>query len=152
MNQKGFSLIELMVGISIIGILMALTLTGISSSRAAARDAKRKADLELIRSGLEIYKADCDEYPTTASLVGGQILAGDGSPSACATNNTYISSVPVDPISPARRYRYARLTTSTYAICAALEKGGGGAVSCGSYVNCGSGTETVNCNYQLTNP
>ena len=146
-NTTGFSLIELLVVISIIGILMALSLFGISSSREASRDAVRKGDLELIRGGLEIYKADCNDYP--ASITKDQPLVGDGTPaSTCLAANTYISSVPKDPLDDARLYRYARLTPTTYVICAALEKGTGPPVGCG--VNaCGVG---ISCNYSVTNP
>jgi general secretion pathway protein G len=141
-NQLGFTLIELLVVISIIGILMALSIFGIQGARESSRDARRKADLELIRSGLEIYKSDCGDYPAALTSP----LVGDGSPASCATTNTYISTVPTDPTSPARTYLYSRPTTSTYEMCAALEQGSG-TVTCGGSSNCG---ET--CNYKVTNP
>lgn len=147
--SKGFTLIELMVVLSIIGVLMALTLTGIGSSRIVARDATRKADLELIRGGLEIYKADCNSYPAasyTTDIVGGLPLQGIGTPTACATENYYISAIPDDPVT-SRYYRYAPTATG-YEICAALEKGSG-AVTCGGSPNCGT---TSLCNYKVTNP
>lgn len=144
--EDAFSLIELLVVISIIGIVMALSLFGISSSRETARDANRKADLELIRSGLELYKADCNDYP--AGITGGSALVGDGTPSTCLSTNTYISSVPKDPLDTARLYRYSRLTTTTYEVCAALEKGTG-SVTCAGYTNCGTG---ISCNYKVANP
>lgn len=114
----GFTLIELLVVISIIGILMAISLFGMQGARESSRDARRKSDLEMIRSGLEIYKSDCNIYP--ASL--GSSLVGSGSPTSCAVANTYISSVPKDPLDPARVYTYTRLTTSTYTLCASLEQ------------------------------
>jgi prepilin-type N-terminal cleavage/methylation domain-containing protein len=119
-NTAGFTLIELLVVISIIGILMAVSLFGLQGARESSRDARRKADLEMIRSGLEIYKSDCNIYP--ASL--GSPLIGSGSPTSCAVANTYISTVPSDPLSPARVYTYTRLTTSTYTLCATLEQTG----------------------------
>lgn len=146
--NKAFSLIELLVVISIIGILLALSLFGIANSRESARDAKRRADLELIRSGLEIYKADCNRYPLTAQVIGGSPLIGNPPPTTCAAANTYISSVPKDPLDTARLYRYARLTLTSYEICAALEKGTG-SVTCAGYTNCGTG---ISCNYKVTNP
>lgn len=145
--RKGFTLIEMLVVLTIIGIVMALSLFGISSSRETARDANRKADLELIRSGLEIYKADCNDYPPSASIIGGSPLVGDGTPTTCASTNTYIASIPKDPLDTARLYRYARLTPTTYVICAALENGMG-AIGCGVSA-CGAG---VSCNYSVTNP
>ena len=140
--KRGFTLIELLVVISIIGILMAISLFGLQGARESSRDARRKSDLELIRSGLEIYKSDCNIYP--ASL--GSSLVGSGSPTSCAITNTYISSVPVDPLSSARSYRYARISTATYELCASLEQGGS-TVTCGGSSNCG-----ITCNYKITNP
>lgn len=118
--SKGFTLIEMMVVMSIIGILMALTLTGIGSSRKGARDARRKVDLETIRSGLEMYKSDCNFYPSTDEIMDGDYLNGDN----CSTPNTniYIQLIPKDPLDPARVYAYTRLTTSTYTLCATLEQ------------------------------
>ena len=91
--KTGFTLIELLVVISIIGILMAISLFGLQGARESSRDARRKSDLEMIRSGLEIYKSDCDIYPATL----GTSLVGSGSPTSCSIANTYISSVPLDP-------------------------------------------------------
>ncbi len=141
-NNFGFTLVELLVVIGIIAVLMGISFFGLQGARESSRDAKRKADLELIRSGLEIYKSDCDIYPATL----GTSLAGSGSPASCAVGNTYISSVPVDPLNPNRTYLYARLTTTTYAICTSLEQGGS-AVTCGGSSNCGA-----TCNYKVTNP
>ncbi len=140
--KTGFTLIELLVVISIIGILIGISLFGMQGARESSRDARRKADLEMIRSGLEIYKSDCNIYP--ASL--GTSLVGSGSPTSCAVSNTYISAVPADPLDSARSYRYARISTATYELCASLEQGGT-TVTCGGSSACG---ET--CNYKVTNP
>ena len=139
--RKGFTLIELLVVLSILGILIGLTLFGIGGARESSRDAKRKADLQEIASGVEIYRADCNDYPSTL----GTSLKGDGSPTSCAVSNTYISSVPEDPIDPTRTYRYSSSGT-TFEICASLEKGSG-TVTCGGSSNCGT-----TCNYKVTNP
>ena len=142
MRRKGFTLIELLVVISIIGILLALSIFGLQGAREGSRDAKRKADLELIRSGLEIYKADCNAYPIGSSLPSS--LVGDGSTSSCAVTNTYIQSVPIDPTDPSRNYRYSSIDGTTYEICASLEQGTD-MIPCGG--SCG---ET--CNYKVISP
>lgn len=141
----GFTLIELLVVISIIAILAGISLFGLGGARESSRDARRKADLELIRSGVELYKADCNSYPPTSSVVAGNNLTGDGTPSSCAVANTYISGIPDDPIT-SRNYRYA-LVGTRYEICAALEQGTG-TQSCGGSSNCGSDT----CNYKVVSP
>lgn len=151
----GFTLIELLVVISIIGILIGLSIFGLQSARTASRDSRRKADLELVRSGLEIYKADCNTYPVqttpqspTTGLGSGGVLTGNGvSSSACLSTNTYISQIPQDPSSPNENYLYYS-NGNIYQICAALEQGGGSSVTCGSSSSCG----TIACNYKVTNP
>ncbi len=142
-KKAGFTLIELLVVISIIGILMAISLFGLQGARESSRDARRKSDLELIRSGLEIYKSDCNIYP--ASL--GSSLVGSGSPTSCAVANTYISSVPKDPLDPNRLYPYSRPTTTTYILCASLENPPSPAMDVTGCGSCGT-----TCNYKVTSP
>jgi prepilin-type N-terminal cleavage/methylation domain-containing protein len=147
--KRGFTLIELLVVIAIIGVLVGLSIFGLQGARSASRDARRKADLEQIRSGLEIYKSDCNNYPTTAELNLGSstTLEGDGSTSSCLNSNVYISATPVDPQSPTARYSYASSGTSTYTLCASLEQPPSPAMN---VTGCGSCTRT--CNYKVTNP
>ncbi|PIP57095.1 hypothetical protein COX04_01300 [Candidatus Woesebacteria bacterium CG22_combo_CG10-13_8_21_14_all_45_10] len=133
--KKGFTLIELLVVISIIGILVALSLFGMQGARESSRDARRKADLEMMRSGFELYKSDCNVYPLASEVVKDTPLKGTATPpSSCATTNIYISLVPKDPLDPARVYTYTRTSTVTYTLCASLENVAG------------------TCNYTVTNP
>lgn len=143
--RRGFTLIELLVVITIVGILIGLSVFGLAGSRESSRDARRKADLELIRSGIEIYKSDCLNYPiATYTTSWPSSIVGDGSPTACAVSNVYLSP-PSDPASPNRYYRYNSNGT-TYELCAALEQGSG-SVTCGGSSNCGA-----TCNYKVINP
>ncbi len=148
-KQNGFTLIELLVVISIIAILVGVSIFGLSGARESARDARRKSDLELIRSGLELYKADCNDYPPSASVVlnGTANLNGDGTPAtSCPVGNRYISGIPADPVPSTRSYRYVSAGTS-YMLCAALENAPSPAMD---VTGCGSCTMT--CNYKITNP
>ncbi len=141
--KKGFTLIELLVVISIIGVLIGLSIFGLQGAREASRDGRRKADLEAIRSGIEIYKSDCSKYPASLPAT----LVGDNSSTSCLSTNTYISQLPIDPTSPERDYRYSSVDGVTYELCAALEQGSG-SVSCGGSSSCGGAA----CNYKVTNP
>lgn len=144
MNQKkhlsGFSLIELLVVLAIMGIVVTLSAIGLFGAREVGRDGKRKSDLETIRSGIELYRADCGKYPTTlpnptVALVG-----------SCPLANTYIQSMPDDPIT-GRDYSYTPsggTSPTSYVLCASLEQGSGTATGCGT---CGTGT----CNYKVLN-
>ena len=69
-SKKGFSLIELLIVIAIIGILVSIGLAAFSRAQTQARDGQRKADIEQIRGALEQYYADNNHYPATADLVG----------------------------------------------------------------------------------
>lgn len=140
-GKRGFTLIEVLIVVAIIGILVAFSSVAFSSVRASARDTKRKGDLYDIRSALEIYRNDCGRYP--ASLTFGGSLTGTGS---CA-GNTYMPSVPSDPLGGSgRQYRYGG-SNNTYELCASLEQGSG-TQSCGGSSVCGSST----CNFKVANP
>ena len=148
-REHAFTLIELLVVISIIGILVAVSIFGLSGAREAARDARRKSDLELIKAGLEIYKADCNTYPNLSNPLP-QTLAGTGTPASCSIANTYIAEIPSDPISSTRSYKYVyTASTNTYILCAALENDPTPAMDTSA---CGSSGCTTNCNYVITNP
>lgn len=145
--QQGFTLIELLVVISIIGILIGVSIFGLGGARESARDGKRRGDLELIRSGLEIYQSDCGEYPASLAGAGGQLVgdAGLGLP-GCSGSNVYISEMPADPQDPARTYFYAAAASGeTYVICSSLEDDPGGNTT-------GCGSCTMACNYRVVNP
>lgn len=149
-KKSGFTFIEILVVITIIGILIGLSAVAYSSVRKSGRDARRRGDLEQIRSALEIYRTDCGDYPARSAVVAGQPLVGDGSPSTCSSSNTYLSSIPADPLTGGSyQYQYyASGDQKTYNLCAYLEKGSG-TVNCnGSNENCGTST----CNYKVTNP
>jgi len=137
MKDRAFTLIELLVVISIIGILISISLFGIGNARKSSRDAKRKSDLETIRSALEMYKADVGGYPANAPDPGHPLQYQD---------NEYLASWPEDPL-PARSYAYYS-NQVTYTVCAALETDTRLEAKC-TDMNCG---EDVTCSYAVENP
>lgn len=143
--SQAFTLIELLVVISIIGVLAAVSIFGLSGARESARDARRKSDLELVKAGLELYRADCNVYPSAITFDGSWDLVGTGTPTACAVSNTYITDVPDDPIAASRDYDY-RTVGNGYELYASLERQGLTTLTAPT-IFCGT-----SCNYMVTNP
>ena len=66
--QKGFTIVELLIVIVVIGILAALVLNTFSGVQARARDTERQTDNNSIATQLEVYYNDNGHYPTVANL------------------------------------------------------------------------------------
>ncbi len=135
-TRKGFTLIELIVVATIIGLLAGSGAVAYTQFSRQSRDAKRKADIEQIRAAIELYKSHNNTYPTSINLTTctptpASLTDDDG--------NTYLSKIPNDPKCDTYVYSYSS-DGSTYTIAAYLETGSG---SCGG-VTCGG---TTNCNY-----
>lgn len=102
-KNKGFTLIELLFVISIIAILSTVILSSVSESRAAARDARRLADLDTLYKAIQSYQID-----NNGALPG----LSDDSPGAhvsdfCTSdlandlkNGGYLEIIPTDPLAP----------------------------------------------------
>ena len=64
-KQRGFTLIEVMVVVVILGILAAFVVPRLMDRPDAARIAKAKSDIRAIESALSLYRLDNHTYPTT---------------------------------------------------------------------------------------
>ena len=63
LNQKGFTLIELMIVIAIIGILAAIAIPQFAAYRRKAYNSAALSDLKTVKTTLEAYYADNQFYP-----------------------------------------------------------------------------------------
>ena len=80
MNRKGFTLIEILIVVAIIGILASIVLVGLGPARQSGQDARRLADLRQVQTSLELHYRAIGAYPDTI-ISGG---SGDGVQDYCA--------------------------------------------------------------------
>jgi prepilin-type N-terminal cleavage/methylation domain-containing protein len=77
-KKQGFTLVEMMVVVSIIGILASIIYANFGSARALSRDDVRKSALKETQLALELYKAQHGSYPLTGCGAGAGVWAGPG--------------------------------------------------------------------------
>lgn len=96
-SNTGFTLVELLVAIAIVGILSAIVLLNIADQRSKVRDAERMHDLEQIAAALALYYADNGHYPIFNYNIGG---VNSRQAAMWDTFDTYLKDIilPVDPI------------------------------------------------------
>lgn len=119
--SRAFTLIELLVSVSIIAIILAIGIASYATINRQSRDTKRKADVEQIRSALEMYRTDAGSYPGGSS-------SWQDTKTALQTlvDNNYLPSVPADPL-PNGEYWYEPLNQAPngsyygYCLCSTLE-------------------------------
>lgn len=83
-KQSGFTIVELLIVIIVIGILAALVLNTFQGVQARARDTERRTDINSVATQLEAYYADFGHYPD------GSVAAtcGDGADSCALSTLT----------------------------------------------------------------
>jgi len=90
LRKKGFTLIEMLIVIVIIGILASALIPRLNNMQARARDAARKADLNQLGTAITAYFTDFGQYPGTG--------AHDINEFAAKLAPSYLSSIPSDPL------------------------------------------------------
>lgn len=155
----GFTLIEMLVVMTILGLLATVGLANYQGAQAKARDARRKSDLGQIKTAAETYFSDHRNYP--GNSVSGQIVCIDSPLTICdwgeqfvdENGTIYMARLPRDP-SSGRNYFYVTDGTQLkFKVMARLENCNdptliNPAASCGespSGENCGDGI----CNYGI---
>ncbi|MEN9621937.1 MAG: protein ral secretion pathway protein [Candidatus Parcubacteria bacterium] len=109
MKQKGFSIVELLTVLAIIGFLFTIVIGSTTASRSRARDNRRITDLKEIQLGLALYYDVNKVYPvgTDVSILVTKLVT-----------DKYLPEIPNDPAGGT--YEYTGSAT-TYCLGAKLE-------------------------------
>lgn len=103
--QRGFTLIEIMVVVVILGVLGALVLPNVLSRPDHAKLTAARSDLQSIATALEIYRLDNGRYPTTAQGLEALVKQPTRSPiPRFWSAQGYLKSMPTDPWGSAYQY------------------------------------------------
>jgi prepilin-type N-terminal cleavage/methylation domain-containing protein len=114
-KQRGFTIIEVVIALSLIAVFITLPVFAYSSYLQKARDIQRKNDIQQLESALVQYKTQKGEYPASLDM----LVAAQ-----------YIPSIPFDPLFSALNiesdvygYRYeVRSDLQAFTLIAALEE------------------------------
>ena len=119
-RAKGFTFIELLVVITIIGVVFAAGIVSFSSITTRSRDTRRKADIESMRQSLEICRSLTGFYPDLQYVY--QSDKTNSSLSCGASGPTQMKKTPSDPKPCAAgldgAYSYVKTDTTTYSLSA----------------------------------
>jgi general secretion pathway protein G len=96
-KHRGFTLIEIMIVVVILGILATLVIPRIIDRPDQARAVKAKQDIRSLESTLQMYRLDNFDYPTTAQGLKALINRPDSNPKPANWQGPYLDRLPIDP-------------------------------------------------------
>lgn len=76
-KESGFTIVELLIVIVVIGILAALVVTTFSGIQKKARDSERQTDINAVHGQVEAYYAQNGKYPTLTNLNNTSFVTGE---------------------------------------------------------------------------
>ncbi len=105
--DKGFTLIEILIAISIMAVISVISIVTFLEVRKSTRDSQRMHDLESLQQALEMYRSTNKAYPQT--------LSDDSQTNVLS----HINPIPSDPSGDDRKaYVYSRISSDKFVLCA----------------------------------
>jgi len=133
-QKRGFTLLELLIVIGLIGILISIAVTSYSTIQKKSRDSRRMGDLKAIQNAMEQYYAEHTSYPAT---------------DYSTLSTVYFPAGPPKDPKTSCFYRQTDMSTSQYSISADLE--GVGTFTCSTTCVDVTGDDCADEDFTITN-
>jgi type II secretion system protein G len=110
-KQTGFTIVELLIVIVVIGILAAITIVAYSGTQARATYASYRSDMDKINKAILLYQADNGAYPGNNAASGGCWTNQGTQNFISGLTPTYLTNLPLTPNAAAGNYYAYCFTT-----------------------------------------
>lgn len=123
-NSKGFTLIEIMVVVVILGILAAIVTPKVLDRIVDARIQAAKSDIRAIESALSLYKLDSSSYPSTELGIAALVHRPSETEAPNWKTGGYLKKLPTDPWGKGYLYTNNGTDIDIYTLGSDLRPGG----------------------------
>lgn len=150
---KGFTILELIIGMAIVAVLMGLGIAGISTLQQSTRNTERRTALEAVYTEIEAMRGDFGAYPEQVKVVtyssssttlvlcqksgSGTSCGTGGSRNVTLSNSAYVVQNSTEAASTTTEsvYCYSRPSSTSFSLAVSLE-GGSAPFAYGSATEC----------------